>query len=85
MMPLKSTKGEVTVITRANGEAIDDPSQKALAGLDTHCWGGLSDQRAAIEAMTYTCQLSGRLHEVLDVRKTELIRSAPYQTHSGRS
>ena len=44
---------------------------RALAVLDRHC-GEISDQRVAIETdIHHTTQ---RLHEIIDVRKTELIR-----------
>ena len=44
---------------------------RSLAVLDKHC-GEISDQRATIEADIH--RTTQRLHEVIDVRKTELIR-----------
>ena len=44
---------------------------RALADLDKHC-GEISDQRATIEADIH--HTTRRLHEVINVRKTELIR-----------
>ena len=45
--------------------------KKALADLDEHC-GKISDQREVIEADIH--RTTQRLHETIDVRKTELIR-----------
>ena len=51
--------------------------KKALAHLDVRC-GEISDQRAVIEAdIHHTTQ---RLHEIIDIRKTELINQLHQET-----
>ena len=51
--------------------------KKALAHLDVHC-GAISDQRAAIKADIH--RTTQRIHEIIDVRKTELIHQLHQKT-----
>ena len=63
-------KGEITPSLQPVKKQLTTIN-RALADLDKHC-GEISDQRAAIEAgIHHTTQ---RLHEIIDIRKTELIR-----------
>ena len=66
---VKKYKGEITSSLKPMEEELTIVN-KALAQLDT-CSGEISDQRAAIEANIHN--KIQRLHEFLDVRKTELI------------
>ena len=66
---VKKYKGEITSSLKPMEEELTIVN-KALAQLDT-CSGEISDQRAAIEANIH--DKIQRLHQFLDVRKTELI------------